>query len=264
MLQISFHSDLGEKNYIHSIAKNLLESQIENARVSDIFNTSHQSADLEMFAYNILASIHYFPANSIHVFFSHYFSINSKILITKLNDQYIIAPDNGILTIIDYIDYSSKKYEISMERPAHLNWVQFITTVIAEICSSIQKGTPIDEIGTFTNQYKFGLPFSNGLQINDHVIYYRIIYINNFSNAITNFHINDFKEHIGDKPFKTSILPKYEINRLSENYYDVDDSTHLGALFNDLGFLEFFLYGGMLCTQFKINKKNALVLKLEY
>lgn len=264
MLQISFHSDLGEKNYIHSIAKSLLESQIDQAKVTDVFNRSKHNTDLEEYAYNMLASIHYFPPQSVHIFFSQFFSIDSTIVITKIKDQYVILPNNGIVSIIDYLDYTSKKYIVQVEKPEQLNWVQFTIMVMAEICNSIQKNTALDEIGTFTNNYKLSFPLSNGLQINDNYIFYRIIYIDSYSNAVTNLHIDDFREHVGNKPFKTSLMGKYMIEKVSKNYQDVDESSYVGGIFNDLGFFEIFLSIGELCSQLKITKKSAIKLKLEY
>jgi S-adenosylmethionine hydrolase len=173
-------------------------------------------------------------------------------------------PNNGIVSIIDYLDYTSKKYIVQVEKPEQLNWVQFSIMVMAEICNSIQKNTALDEIGTFTNNYKLSFPLSNGLQINDNYIYYRIIYIDSYSNAVTNLHIDDFREHVGNKPFKTSLMGKYMIEKVSKNYQDVDESSYVGGIFNDLGFFEIFLSIGELCSQLKITKKSAIKLKLEY
>lgn len=264
MLQVSFHSDLGEKNYIHSIAKSLLESHIEHGKVTAIFNRSKHSTDLEEYAYNLIASLHYFPPQSVHIFFSQYFSIDNTILITKIKDQYLILPNNGIVSIIDYMDYTSQKYIVQIEKPEQLNWVQFSVMVMAEICQSFQKQTPLEEIGSLTSSYKISFPLSNGLQIGDNFIYYRIIYIDSYSNAVTNLHIDDFREHVGIKPFKTSLLGKYNIEKISENYQDVDESSYVGGIFNDLGFFEIFLSIGELCSQLKITKKSAIKLKLEF
>ena len=264
MLQVSFHSDLGEKNYIHSIAKSLLDTQIEQGKVTAIFNKSKHSTDLEEYAYNLIASLHYFPPQSVHIFFSQYFSVDNTIILTKIKDQYLILPNNGIVSIIDYLDYASQKYIVQIEKPEHLNWVQFTVMVMAEICHSIQKNTPIEEIGTLTNSYKLSFPLSNGLQIGDNFIFCRIIYIDSYSNAVTNLHIDDFREHVGTKPFKTSFLGKYTIDKISKNYQDVDESSYMGGIFNDLGFFEIFLSIGELCTQLKITKKSGIKLKIDF
>ncbi len=264
MLQISFHSDLGERNHIHAIAKGLLQAQIADGKITDVFNKTKHSTDLEEYAYNLIASLHYFPPQSVHIFFSQYFSVDNTILLTKIKDQYLILPNNGIVSIIDYLDYASQKYIVQIEKPEQLNWVQFTVMVMAEICQSIQKNTPLSDIGALTNNYKISFPLSNGLQIGDNYIFCRIIYIDSYSNAVTNLHIDDFREHIGDKPFKTSLMGKYTIDKISKNYQDVDETSYMGGIFNDLGFFEIFLSIGELCTQLKITKKSGLKLKLEF
>jgi S-adenosylmethionine hydrolase len=119
---ISLSSDLGNNNFALAEFKANIAQRFSQHQVIDLFH--HQEVyDIESIAYQLLGALNTFPEGSIHVVYNKYAVQNSDILITKLKNQFIIAPNNGILSLIHFLDFQSKVYRIDGQQVEKETWV---------------------------------------------------------------------------------------------------------------------------------------------
>jgi S-adenosylmethionine hydrolase len=72
----------------------------------------------------------------------------------------------------------------------------------------------------------------------------KVIYIDNYENAVTNVSEAFFREHVRSKAFNISFLTqRHSINKISRSYRDANAGEML-ALFNTAGMLEIAINSG--------------------
>src|SRR5207244_4874891 len=96
---ITLSSDIGLNDYLVDAIKGELISAMPDCSIADI---SHQLSpyDYQQAAYVCGNAFRYFPADTFHIIIVNFFEKSpSHLLLAYYNDQYIICPDNGMLTM---------------------------------------------------------------------------------------------------------------------------------------------------------------------
>lgn len=246
---ISISSDLGENNFGLAQFQAVIKSKFPQTKIVDLFHHS-EVYDVESIAYQILGAINTFPENSIHVIYSKYSISKYNILITKILNQYIVAPNNGLISLIHFLDYNSKVYSLEYTDDNfqfsiyQRNFFLAIDLIVNDTVS-----TKLNEIIAFIQSK----PFNTDLSIIEDRIITRVLHTDKLGNIILNIQRDDFFNHLDNRAFYL-LFHTIKIFQLSPNYTTSYNNNRIGALFNETGFLEIFMIGGNLAKLFNISK----------
>ena len=96
---ITLLSDLGVQDASLASAKGILMQHLPNTPIIDISNTI-EPFHTQQAAYLLVAAYGHFNPNTVHIIlFDIFASKTPRLVLTKRQDQYILAPDNGILPL---------------------------------------------------------------------------------------------------------------------------------------------------------------------
>lgn len=242
---ITLTSDLGYNNFALAEFKARFLSQFPN-QILDLFH-HNEIYDIESISYQVLGALKTFPEGSIHVIYNKYAVQNTQILITKINNQYIVSPNNGLMSLIHFLDYQAKVFQLENPTVGNMDWQLWIET----LQSLIQGKIPSTAIET--NQFIQTKPFNTDLHFMDNKIITRVIHTDSVGNVVLNIQKEEFYQYLNDRAFHIAFISS-KIFQLSPNYATTFNQNRIGALFNPTGFLELFMIGGNLAELFNINK----------
>jgi S-adenosylmethionine hydrolase len=240
MSLITLTTDLGYRDPYLAIVKANLLSKASHVNVIDL-SCDVKNSSITDVAYIIRQALKSFQANTIHLVGiksgpksqtnKSNEADNTRYLITQINKQYIVSPDNGLFTLIDK-QFNEVVYQIYYNDNSKHRF--FLNDVFVEVALHLAGNKSINEIANQTTDYykiyDFE-PFLSGT-----ILKGKKIYIDDFGNIITNVTKEIFDQYIGNKPF-TIKFPGAKIQQVSTTYDDVDFGKAL-VLFNSFGYLE--------------------------
>jgi hypothetical protein len=245
---VTLSSDFGSYDASVTVVKSKLYHALPNIQIIDI-NHRMLGYPLEQYGYIYYSTIYNIHFSCIHLILNQFNYSSSELLICKINNQYIILPDNGLMTFLHSIDYSATVYKYESPSPI-LNWNQLIDRAI-EIIQKLMQGMEPSQFASSDHMYIQTLPFNNNLTLTNQTIICRVIHIDEFGNLVTNLKKDDFDKIHQNRKFNMRIFnmnskmsenSKIEITRISKDYQDTKtNASNIGALFNSSDFLEIFM-----------------------
>lgn len=246
---ISISTDLGENNFGLAQFQARLTSSFPQSQILNLFHHS-ESFDVESIAYHIYGAIKTFPEESIHLIYCKYSISKFNLLISKINQQYIITPNNGLFSLLHSIDYNAKVYSLEYgDIPFDYTNYQSNFLKGLNLIFEDKYAAQLNEINTFVQSK----PFNTDLVFSDDRIITRVLYTDKLGNIILNILEEDFYQYLDGKAFHI-LFHMVKIDVLSPNYMTSYNTNRIGAIFNEAGFLEIFMIGGNLSKLFNINK----------
>ena len=246
---VTLSTDIGLYDYITGAIKGQLLSVDDTLNVVDISHTL-SPFDYSQTAYICNNAFKHFPAGTIHILIVNLFELSpTHFLITKHNGQYIICPDNGILTMITGAMPDSVK-SVSVSSEKGIGTLEF-TKAIANVLKQIKEGKDIEETGDVITAIEEKYPLRS--TIGADWLEGQIIFIDNFENVVVNITKEEFEEHRKGRHFHISFMRNEIINLLSENYSSVSPGEKL-AWFNAAGFLEISVNKGNMAGLFGLRR----------
>jgi S-adenosylmethionine hydrolase len=251
---VTLSTDIGQSDYVVGAIKGQLIKAVPSACIIDITHQLVASNYLHA-AYVCTNAFTFYPADTFHFVIINLFEkAPEHLLLTRFKDQYIICPDNGILTMIageKPADVISVKV-IRKETPGVLN----CTETFAEILLAIENGIAIKELGdTITNiEEKYPFRSTAGPDWIDS----QIIFIDQFENVVINLTKKEFEEHRKGRKFRIVLPARNDdgIVEISENYASVEHGERL-AWFNSAGYLELAINKGNLAGLFGLKRYSG-------
>lgn len=260
---VTLTTDLGYRDPYLAIVKAGLLSGIHDLQIIDL-SCDIKDNTISDAAFILKNSLVYFPADTVHLVAVKFIVESSQLskpnhidntryLITRYKDQYIICPDNGLFTLIDPA-FNAPVYQLYFED--HSKHHFFLKDVFIDVARMILiegKGKTLEVImkdhGTITSDYYKAVQFESFVDKN--ILRGKGIYVDDFGNIITNITVQQFQNVIGKRNF-TITLPGTRINAIQRTYDDVKLGQPL-VLFNSFGHLEVAVNGGsaqkMLCPR---------------
>lgn len=262
---ITITTDLGYRDPYLAMVKGILYSKIPNVTIVDLACqvNKHNHKDG---VFNLMSGLAYFPENTIHLFAIKYLGDkkslanrdidNTRYLMTKYKNQYIVCPDNGVFHSMDKT-FNEPVYQLYFEN--HIKHSFYLRDVFTDIAEKIVNQVPLSEYCTPIDDYcKI---FYNECYATPSNLQGQVLYVDDFGNLITNITKTEFDKHIGNKKFDIS-LPGGHVDKLFQTYDDVKVGDMV-CFFNSMGYLEIALYGDeagkivlnrMMFEKYKIDK----------
>ena len=233
MAIITLTSDWGHSDYYAAAVKGVILSQLPNATIVDITHeiTPFNTIDAGFVVKNCFRN---FPAGTIHIIAVD--TIESDEIphvVVKAEGQYFIAADNGVFRQIfdeyeDAVEINVMQDSDSFNFPARDRF--------AKVAVMIAQGVPLTEIGPKRETLR-GAEFC--AVVRDDAIEGIVIHIDSYGNLITNITREDFVKARRGRDFTIMVKGRlYTINKISDSYMDVRDTTDLVAIFGSHGNLE--------------------------
>lgn len=240
----------------------LYKSMIEGALLSIdpslnviFFRKSINSFDTMTAAFLLKLALNIYPEKSIFLIaVNSVVDENNGYLLLKVKGRYIIAPNNGVLSMINNEE---------------IEWVKAIPYVIStfpelDIFSSIIQILKNNEINILNNvelsnikRLKYFIPF-----VEENKIISSVIYIDSYGNVITNVSKSFFEKATKGKRFL--IYPNTTSEKITEivdSYIEVQKNEFF-ALFNSMDLLEIGIFGGNISNMYKIELRTNLMIEL--
>lgn len=247
---ITLTTDLGYRDPYLAIVKACLLSKNLNQQIVDL-SCDIKENNISYAAFILKNALPYFPEGTVHLvaikFIVDKSSLNktntidnSRYLLTKYKNQFILCPDNGLLTLIDS-DFHEPVYQIYYEGKNKHHF--FLKDVFVDAANHLINKNEVSEIASLTDDYYRASQFESF--VNGNMLRGKGIYVDDFGNIITNITEQKFNEVVGNKNF-TITLPGARINKICSSYDEVKYGTPL-VLFNSFGYLEVAANGKNAC-----------------
>ncbi len=251
---ITLTSDWNEYDYYVASLKGKLLSNCPEAHVVDI---SHQIAPFNtaQAAFVVRNSYPNFPDHTIHIIaVSTEPEKDGQLLAAKKSDQYFLCADNGMLGLLGD---PQPEIVVSLNKPQDKSPASFISmSIFAEVACSLAHGTPLEELGTPTDQYNKQTPLRPIIE--DHTITGSVIHIDSYQNAITNISKELFERVGKGREFVIFVQSKhYLINQINETYNETQPGE-LMSIFNAVNLLEIAIRNGNAAGLLKLNTSSTI------
>jgi S-adenosylmethionine hydrolase len=255
MAIITLTTDWNKGDYYIGALKGKILSNDPSAVIVDI---SHQVQPFNiMQAAFILRNCWFeFPKNTVHIIAINAALTQSKcLLVIKREEQYFIVSDNGIAGLL-FGEKPGNVFKVSNTN--HVNSFLSLNSFV-ETAFRIINGENLENIGTPTDDFNIQIPLRPVIDKN--LINGSVIYIDSFSNAITNISSDTFEKVGAGKPYEIFVQSNhYRIDRLNKTYSD-SASGELLALFNSVGLLEIAINNGNAADLLNLTTNSAIRIK---
>ncbi len=161
---------------------------------------------------------------------------NSRYLIARHRNQFIISPDSGLFTLLD-ANFNGEVYQLYYEGTAAHHF--FLKDIFVPAAIHLLKKNPVEDIASPTTDYYRSFTFNSYLDKN--ILRGKGVYVDDFGNIITNITREQFSEVVGSKNF-TVTLPGLRLSKIYNTYDEVKFGSPL-LLFNSVGRLEVAING---------------------
>jgi S-adenosylmethionine hydrolase len=226
-----------EDFYIGSLKGHIL-NQCKDARIIDITHKT-KSFNIPEAAFILRNTYPQFPAGTVHIIgVKSEASDKQEHVIVEKDGHYFIGADNGIFGLI-FQEQPEKIIRIS-EKPGQPTFPAL--SLFSSIACKIIQGQSPDELGAKAQDVAKKIPIRP--TIDDSVIIGKVVYIDSFSNAITNITKDLFYRVSDNRKFQIFVQSNAnKISKISKTYNESPEGELL-ALFNSLNLLEIAMNGG--------------------
>ncbi len=254
MAIITLTTDWNKSDYYIGSVKGKILSHDPEIQIIDI---SHQVQPFNIMqaAFIVRNCCFEFPKGTIHLIAINA-ALHSKrpLLIIEKEGHFFLTSDNGIAGLIGG-DTPDNVYRIESGNASNF----LSLDVFIDTAGKILKGEPLKNFSTKTEEYESQIPLRPVIDKN--LINGSVIYIDSYSNAITNITKETFEKIGKGKPFEIYIQSNhYKIEKLNTSYAD-SVSGELLAIFNSVGLLEVAINHGNAADLLNLTIKSAIRIK---
>lgn len=252
---ITLTTDFGIKDHFVGAIKGAIYKELIDAKIVDI---SHQISPFSITeaAYVVKNAYQNFPDGTIHIIgVDAEVSIENKPIAVKLENQYFICCDNGIISMITNEIHPEKIVEITIQNPFENKFT--ILDIFVKVACHIVRGGTLEVVGKRIQEVKKLYEIQPQINTEQNKIVGSVIYIDNFGNVISNISKNVFNVVGKGRDFDL-VARNYTFTKIHKKYNEIvdftlpkdqrqDDGKRL-ALFNSANLLEISMYRSNLKT----------------
>ena len=245
---ITLTTDYGLKDHFVGALKGKILSEHPEASIIDVshhidaFNTVEAS-------YIIGAAYSSFPKGTVHLIgVDIELNKENQHIVMQWNDQYFIAADNGILSMLSQKIVPQKIVSINIHDRLPNEATDL--DVFVKVACHIAKGGLLNVIGKEIKAIKQVTDLQAVAATDGSSIKGYVIYIDHFGNVVTNISKKQFLEVAKGRPYEIvlrtknikTILPNYSAIASSDKYPIKYYEGEKLAIFNEAGFLEIAIF----------------------
>ncbi len=249
MQLITLTTDGGSNAFFPAALRAKLMQLLPKATILDIAHGISKYNITEA-AYTVKNAIEYFPAETLHLVEVGYPSKDCGYCIGIYENNWIIAPDNGILSIIGCSDIRIFTYSI--------NEMHFMLHQLPELLQIIEKYQDFDSI-THVGKYQemnSMKPYSE-----QRILTGNILHFDGYNNAITNINSAMIEEFTKGRRFRINLKGQI-IRHISAFIADMNPGE-LGAIYNSSGNLVLMVQQGNVKMLFGLKENESIKIEVE-
>lgn len=242
---ITLTTDFGIKDHFVAAAKGKLLSLIPNCQIIDVtHNVDFYNITNASYIINGICDV--YPKNTIHIICvdAELYEVDSFIAM-QWNNQYFLAPNNGILGVLTDQYPSDLIVELEIKSTFKCAMDLFV-----QVAAKITEGENIANLGKIVASCFTFVDVKPKIADDGHSIRGTIVYEDHYGNAVINVSKRMFNEVGKGRDFRMSIGSRYKINRINKFYSDFnlevkslkDYEGDALLIFNELDFLQLSLY----------------------
>lgn len=239
MAIITLTTDLGSKDFYQAALKGSILSILPTANIVDI---THEipSFNISYAAFVLKNAYPYFPKNSVHLIgIDSVFNENTKYIAVSYQNHYFVGADNGIFSLL-FDEKPEQAVELNIMQD--LKYLHFpLVDIFVKAAVHLAKGGKLDEIGLPTTEIEEKMLLSPVIERD--TIRGSVIYIDTFSNVITNITKDLFTKIQRKRDFTLYFKKSETITQLSWHYNEVPEGEKL-CLFGISNHLEIAINKG--------------------
>jgi len=248
MTLITLTTDFGNKDFSVAAVKGAIYQQNRNVTIVDI---SHEITPFHIYeaAYVLENACFEFPDNTIHIIgVEAERTINKEHVIAKIDNQFFIAADNGIISLLSVKRELTSLVKIDQFSEAFQSFPEL--DVFAKIAGFLAKGVHLTKLGSFISGPKEVSSILPSFDKDRNQITAKVIYIDHYGNVVTNITKSFFDAHSNGNPFVIEarsvkikeIYGSYNSAIKEEVEKGINAAGKKMALFNSSGYLELAIY----------------------
>ena len=226
-------SDFGNGDNSVAIAKGTLLHHVPELKILDL---SHAVSphNLVQCSYLLKSAYRSFPKFSVHVsLFDVMHSTPAIVLLAKVENQFIITADNGLLGFT----FSEEKpivwkYEDS-ESKNYIDWLDKAGKLIADL-EQVNYELKLVKLIAYTPQVEV---FPLRPLIKQNSLECHVLHVDRYGNVVLNITEKEFEAHKAGRNFSLRIPRQMPITALSDNYAELPNGMEF-CMFNSAGYLE--------------------------
>lgn len=228
-------------------------------------NNNIPTHNVSQTAFVIGNSCKFFPDNTIHVIcVGTELGKNKDYVIISAFNQYFIGTDNGMFGYF-FNEVADEIFVIDLIKLKELSGFEnsiltFPELNIHAVCAGLlSKGINPSDFCSTKKEINKIIPFLPTIEENS--LIGRVLYIDSYSNAITNIGRSFFEEKRKNRKFEIIIKKMNIVISQINKKYSQSGPGELLAVFNSLNLMEIAQYYGKLCQQHNINTDTNIIIK---
>lgn len=254
---ITLTTDWKSNDFYLGAVKGVILSYMAEASIVDLNHqvTLFNSAQASFLLRN---SFHYFPKGTVHII-----DVNSEAgagifhLAVSYQDHFFIGTDNGGFSLL-FKDPPDKIIRIEPENIAECKTFPALH-VFAPSAAYLAANKPIEALGVPVTEMNIQTQLRP--TIDESVISGTVIYLDSFSNAITNVSRDLFDKVGRGRPFEILVQSnRYRIKRINKTYNETS-SGELLAIFNSAELLELAINKGNIAELLNLSTNSNIRIK---
>lgn len=239
MAIITLTTDLGSKDFYQAALKGSILSILPTANIVDV---THEVPSFNIsYAAFVLKNVYpYFPKGTVHLIgIDSVYSENTKYIAVKYRDHYFVGADNGIFSLL----FDEKPEEIvELNIMQDLKYLHFpLVDIFVKAAVALARGGSLDEVGVPSSDLEERMLLHPVIERD--IIRGSVIYVDTFSNVITNVTKDLFTKIQQNRDFTLYFKKSETITQLSWHYNEVPEGEKL-CLFGISNHLEIAINKG--------------------
>ncbi len=239
MAIITLTTDLGSKDFYQASLKGSMLTILPTVNIVDI---THEvpAFNISYAAFVLKNSYLYFPKNTVHLIgIDAVFNSNTRYVALRHKDHYFVGADNGIFSLI-FEDHPDEIVELNIIQD--LKFLHFpLVDILAKAAVHLAKGGKLKEIGISTDHIEQRILLHPVIERD--IIRGSVVFIDTFSNVITNITKDLFTKIQRNRDFTLYFRKSETITHLSWHYNEVSEGEKL-CLFGISNHLEIAINKG--------------------
>ncbi|WP_199120823.1 S-adenosyl-l-methionine hydroxide adenosyltransferase family protein [Pedobacter sp. ASV28] len=239
MAIITLTTDLGSKDFYQAALKGSILNILPTVNIVDITHDV-PSFNISYAAFVLKNSYSYFPKHTVHlVGIDSVFSESTKYVALRYKDHFFVGADNGIFSLL-FEDKPDELVELNIMQD--LKFLHFpLVDILVKAAVHLAKGGKLKEIGIPTGDIEQRMLLHPVIERD--MIRGSVIFIDTFSNVITNITKDLFTKVQRNRDFTLYFRKNETITQLSWHYNEVPEGEKL-CLFGISNHLEIAINKG--------------------
>lgn len=223
---VTLTSDFGTRDYYAGYLRGILLSRAPEVVLADITHDIPHF-DISQAAFVLKSAYRSFPAGTIHLILVHHRFERQEVMCICYDDQYFIALDSGILSLI----FEDVSMAYRLHNPGGIPW----QSLMAQAVAGVQNGQDLADLGTEVADFERKIHLKP--VVTNEYIKGSAMYIDGYENIVFNITQELFEHVQRGRAFELYYKRHDPVIEIHDHYHQVAVGE-VACIFNSAGYLE--------------------------